>query len=318
MHVCFDIRKIDCQAFERPVLTLGSFDGVHLGHQAIIKRLIEKSKEKERMGVVATYEPHPQSIVAPGDAPPLLTTLEEKLELLEELGVEETVVINFDQELKEYPAAEFVKRILAGKLNVGDLVVGDDHAFGKNRAGRIDLLKDAASEYNFDLDVVPALEVNGTRISSTRIRKELQAGEFAKAKSLLGHSYPISGTVIRGKGRGRNLDYPTLNLDVPPRKLLPQDGVYSVRTELAGRDYGGMLYVGPRLTFEDHTRSVEVHVFGLEGSVNNLNVEVWAEDWVREPKRFADLKHLKSQLRSDEKRIKEMLQVDRPKSIKRM
>jgi len=193
------------------VVTLGSFDGVHLGHQAIIKRIIEKSKGKKRMGVVVTYEPHPQSVVAPHDAPNLLTLLDEKLALLEKLGVEETVVMNFDEQLREYSAEEFVEKILVRKLNIGDLVVGDDHAFGKNRAGKIELLRKAALGYNFDLEVVSALHVDGTRISSTRIRKELEAGEFAKAKSLLGHSYSVSGTVTRGKGRGKRLDYPTLN-----------------------------------------------------------------------------------------------------------
>jgi riboflavin kinase/FMN adenylyltransferase len=310
MHVCFDIRKVNFQAFEKPVLTLGSFDGVHLGHQAIIKRLVEKSEEEKRMGVVVTYEPHPQSVVAPHDAPHLLTTLEEKLELLEELGVEETVVMNFDEQLREYSAEEFVEKILVRKLNVGYLVVGDDHAFGKNRAGKIDLLNQAALGYDFDLEVVSALHVDGVRVSSTRIRKELKAGEFVKAKSLLGHSYPVSGTVIRGKGRGKGLNYPTLNLQIPSRKLLPKDGVYSVKVQLEGKRYVGMMYVGPKPTFGDYTRSVEVHVFRLEKEVTGFKVELFVENWVREPKKFDDPQHLKDQLKSDEKRIKEMFRID--------
>lgn len=310
MHVCFDIRTVDFQAFEKPVVTLGTFDGVHLGHQAIVKRLIEKAEEKKGVGVVVTYEPHPQSVVAPHDTPGLLTTLEEKLTLLEELGVEETVIMNFDEQLREYSAEEFVEKILVSKLNVGDLVVGDDHAFGKNRAGKINLLKETALKYNFDLEVVSALHVDGIRVSSTRIRKELKAGEFAKAKGLLGHSYPISGTVVRGKGRGKRLDYPTLNLQIPSRKLLPKDGVYSVRVQLEGKRYVGMMYVGPKPTFDDYTRSVEVHLFGLEGSVSTLKVELIVESWVREPKKFADPEHLKDQLKSDEKRIKEIFRID--------
>ena len=310
MHVCFDIRKVDFKAFERPVLTLGSFDGVHLGHQAIIKRLLEKSKEKKRKGVVVTYEPHPQSVVAPHDAPNLLTTLEEKLALLEELGVEETLVMNFDHRLSEYSAEEFVEKILLGKLNIGDLVVGYDHAFGKNRAGKIELLKEEASVYNFDLEVIPALYVEGIRVSSTRIRKKLEAGEFAKAIAMLGHSYHLSGTVIRGKGRGKGVGYPTLNLEIPSGKLLPQDGVYSVRVQLEGKTYVGMMYVGPNPTFGDYTRSVEVHVFGLEKEVGDIKVKLLVESWVREPKKFADSQHLKDQLKSDEKKIKEMFRID--------
>jgi len=313
MNVCFDIRKVDFQAFDKPVVTLGSFDGVHIGHQAIIKRLIEKSKEENRMGVVVTYEPHPQSVVASSNVPLLLTTLEERLKLFEELGVEETVVMNFDDELREYSAEEFVDRILVRKLKVGYLVVGDDHAFGKDRAGRVDLLKKVASEYDFHLEVIPALHVDGTRVSSTRIRKEFEAGEFAGAKHLLGHNYPIFGSVVKGKGRGKKLDYPTLNLQIPSRKLLPRDGVYSARAQLDGKTYVGMVYIGPKPTFGDYTRSVEVHVFGLEKEVSGIRAELLVESWVRKPKKFADPEHLKDQLKSDERKIKEMFRIGHPK-----
>jgi riboflavin kinase/FMN adenylyltransferase len=318
MHVCFDIRKIDYQAFDKPVVTLGSFDGVHLGHQAIIRRLTEKSREKEKLGMVVTFEPHPQSVVASKDAPRLLTTLEEKLELLEGLGVDETVVMNFDQKLKDCSAGTFVEEILVEKLNVGELVVGDDHAFGKDRAGRIDLLKGEALKHDFGLEVVPALETGGKRISSTRIRRELEAGEFSTAKSMLGHSYPIFGSVIRGEGRGRTLDYPTLNLEVSPRKLLPRDGVYSTRIEVEETYYQGMLYLGPLLTFGEQTHRVEVHVFGFKGQQNERKIKLWMEDWVREPRKFEDVDRLKKQLISDEKTVKEMLKTDRSKSIKRV
>jgi riboflavin kinase/FMN adenylyltransferase len=310
MHVCLDIREVDFRPFDKPVVTLGSFDGVHLGHQAIIKRLIEKSKEKKRVGLVVTYEPHPQSVVAPLDAPGLLTTLEEKLKLFEESGVEETVVMNFDEQLREYSAEEFVEKILVDRLDVGDLVIGEDHAFGKNRTGKIDLLRETSSKYNFKLEVVPAIYVDDKRVSSSRIRKELKAGEFAKVIVMLGHGYPISGKVIRGKGRGKRLNYPTLNLEVPPRKLLPQDGVYSIRVQLEGKNYVGMMYIGPKLTFGEENRSVEVHVFGLERDVVDLKVEVLVESWIREPMKFDDPENLKEQMKSDEKTIKQLFRID--------
>ena len=311
MHVCFDIRKVDFRAFDRPVVTLGSFDGVHLGHQAIINSLMCKSREGRKRGVVVTYEPHPQSVVSPHDAPGLLTTTEEKLGLLESLGVEETVVMTFDEELRHYSADEFVERILVRKLNIGYLVVGEDHAFGKDRSGRADLLKRTAVVYRFGLEVVPDLYSAGTRISSTRIRKELEAGDFARVTEMLGHSYPLSGTVTSGKGRGRGLGYPTLNLKIPPGKLLPQDGVYGVRVRLGNREYPGMLYVGPRPTFGEEARSVEVHVLGREIEVTEAKVELLVERWVRKPKRFPDPEHLRDQLKSDEKRIKEMFGISR-------
>jgi riboflavin kinase/FMN adenylyltransferase len=311
MHVCFDIRKVDFRAFDLPVVTLGSFDGVHLGHRAIIDKLTGKSREKRKSGVVVTFEPHPQRVVAPHDAPGLLTTMEEKLGLLESLGVEETVVMTFDQELREYTADEFVERILVEKLNIGSLVVGEDHAFGKDRSGRTDLLRRSGLAHGFDLEVVPALYSGGTRISSTRIRKELSAGDFAQVTKMLGHPYPLSGPVTRGKGRGRGLGYPTLNLKIPPGKLLPQNGVYAVKMRLERREHPGMLYVGPRPTFGEEARSVEVHVLGREIEVADARVELWVERWVRKPKRFPDPERLRDQLRSDEKRIKEMFGISR-------
>lgn len=310
MHVCFDIRKIDLKAFDRPVVTLGTFDGVHLGHQAIIRKLIQKAAENKSQGVVVTYEPHPQSVVSPEDAPRILTTLEEKLKLLEKLGVQETVVMNFDEQLKEWPAREFVEKILVGKLDVGHLVVGDDHAFGKGRSGKTGLLRRAASKHRFGLEIVAALHADGIRVSSTRIRRELEAGEFARAANLLGHGYPVSGAVVRGKGRGRELEYPTLNLKVPPRKLLPKDGVYSVRAHLGGRAYTGMMYIGPKLTFGEHARSVEVHLFGPADPSEVSSLEAFVESWVRSPQKFSDPDHLRSQLKSDEEKIKEMFRID--------
>ena len=311
MHVCFDIRKVDFRPFVRPVVTLGTFDGVHLGHQAIIRRLMDKSREKKKTGVVVTYQPHPQRVVAPQDAPGLLTTMEERLRLLDSSGVEETVVMTFDEELRNYSADQFVERILVEKLNIGSLVVGEDHAFGKDRSGRTDLLRRSGLAYGFDLEVVPALYSGGTRISSTRIRKELAAGGFAQATEMLGHPYPLYGKVTRGKGRGRDLGYPTLNLKVPPGKLLPQDGVYGVRVRLKTEEHPGMLYVGPRPTFGEEERSVEVHVLGREVEITDAKVELLVEKWVRKPKRFPDPERLKDQLRSDEKRIKEMFGISR-------
>ncbi len=310
MDVCFDIRKINFCGFEKPVVTLGTFDGVHLGHQAIIGRLIERSKEKKRTGVVVTYEPHPQSVVVPGDAPSLLTTLEEKLDLLEKLGVEKTVVMNFGEQLRECPAEQFVDQILVTKLKVGHLVVGADHAFGKDRTGRIGLLREAALRYNFDLEVVPALKVEGIKVSSTRIRKEMKTGEFAKATTMLGHPYPISGEITSGKGRGKSLGYPTLNLKVSSKKLLPKDGVYSVEVQLKEGYHPGMMYIGPKPTFGEEDRSVEVHLFNSEMETRKSKVKLLVQRWVREPKKFEDPTFLRDQLRSDERKIKEMFKMD--------
>jgi riboflavin kinase/FMN adenylyltransferase len=316
MHVFLDIRKIDAQAFDRPVVSLGTFDGVHLGHQAIIKRLLERSKEKNKMGLLVTYEPHPQSVVAPESAPEVLTTLEEKLYLLEKLGVRGTLVINFDKKVSQLGAEEFLEEILIKKLNVGEIIVGHDHAFGKNRVGRIELLAEASKKYNFQLEVIPAVYVENfppagpERISSTKIRKELKAGDFNKGIKMLGHSYPIWGKATKGKGRGKALDYPTINLNTPPGKLLPKDGVYSTKMEIKEKDHLGMLYVGAKPTFGDSSRSVEVHLFDMDQDIIDSEVHLFVKSWIREPQKFDTPALLKDQLRTDEKKIKEIFHID--------
>ena len=317
MHVCFDIRKVDLKPFEKPAVTLGTFDGVHLGHRTIITRLVDKAKERGTKGVVVTYEPHPQQVVSPEDAPEVLSTLEEKFDLLERLKVEEAVVINFDRQLRECSPREFLEEILLAKLDPGYLVVGDDHAFGKGRAGRTDFLQEAASEYGFDLEVVSALNADGVRISSTRIRKELKHGEFARAKSWLEHAYPVFGTTVQGKGRGRKLGYPTLNLQVPPGKLLPKDGVYGVIAELEGSSYYGMMYIGPRVTFNEDARAVEVHLFDLQKVPSSQQVKVWMEGWIRAPEKFVDSDRLRDQLKSDENVVRQMFETNCFSSTKR-
>ncbi len=329
MHVFLDIRKIDVQAFDRPVVSLGTFDGVHLGHQAIIRRLLERSKEKNKMGLLVTYEPHPQSVVAPENAPEVLTTLEEKLYLLEKLGVKGTLVINFDKKVSELRPEEFLEEILVKKLNVGEIIVGHDHAFGKSRAGKIELLAEASRKYNFRLEVIPAVYTENfpkdpahpygcpsgqtgrrERISSTKIRKELKEGDFNKGIKMLGHSYPLWGKATKGKGRGKTLDYPTINLNTPPGKLLPKDGVYSAKVEIKEKDYCGMLYVGAKPTFGDSSRSVEVHLFDMDQDTIDPEVHLFVESWIREPQKFDTPALLKDQLRADEKKIKEMFHIN--------
>ena len=311
MHVFLDIRKIDFDKFDRPVVSLGTFDGVHLGHQAVIKKLLQESKEKNKTGLVVTYQPHPQSVVAPQNAPQILTTLEEKFFLLEKLGVEETLVINFDSKLSQLEAKDFLEEILVGKLNVGEIIVGHDHAFGRNRSGKIELLIQASKKYNFELEVLSAVYTDSReRISSTKIRKELKEGDFSRGIKMLGHSYPIWGKATKGKGRGKILDYPTINLKTPPEKLLPKDGVYSTKVQIEDKEYFGMLHIGEKPTFGDSSHSTEVHLFDVEVDLIDSKVFLFVESWIREPQKFDTPALLKDQLRVDEKKIKEMFRIN--------
>jgi riboflavin kinase/FMN adenylyltransferase len=321
MHVCFDIRRIDFQAFDKPMVSLGTFDGVHLGHRAVIKKLLDKAKQRNKVALVVTYEPHPQSVVAPESAPQILTTLEEKLDLFEKLGVKETLVINFDSQLSQFEAQDFVEEILVKKLNVGGIIVGHDHAFGSNRSGKTELLAQASKKHDFELEVLPPVyaerspsastETGGReRISSTRIRKELKEGDFERGIKMLGHSYPIWGEATKGKGRGKILDYPTINLQTSPAKLLPKDGVYAAEVQIQGKNHFGMLHIGAKPTFGDSSQSTEVHLLDAELEQIDSKVCLFVESWIREVQRFDTPALLKDQLRADEKKIKKMFHID--------
>ena len=304
MNVCFDLRRVDYTPFDKPVVTVGTFDGVHRGHQSIIKKLVEKAKRKKRKSVLVTFEPHPQSVVAPKSAPRILTTLEEKLSLLEKLGIDEVLVLNFDRELANYSPEEFVEEIVVNKLNVGDLVIGYDHAFGKNRRGRTGLLKRLSQECAFGLEIVPPVENAGLPIKSTRIREELKEGSFEKAVGMLGHGYPLYGTKITGSGLGKKLRYPTVNLAVSKAKLLPKDGVYISLAQMEGKLYTGMFFIGKSFLFPEKGRSLEVNVFDYKPKKDVKKISLFLLEWVRPNKRLKSLDALKEQLKEDERKAR--------------
>src|SRR4030066_135973 len=271
MHICFDIRKVQLDHLDRPVVTLGTFDGVHVGHQILIKRVVQKAQELKKKSVVVTYEPHPQTVVSPLNAPLLLTALEEKVPLLEQLGIDELLIINFDQELSNFTTQEFIEEILVKKLNPAHLIVGYNHAFGKNREGKVENLRDAGIIYNFGFEMVDPVDTNNNVISS-KIRKELTLGNFRAAKKMLGHSYPIFGTVIFGSGLGATLGYPTANLSVASNKLLPKSGVYSGKVQIESKPHFGMAYIGQRPTLNQKEIVIEAHIFNFEGNLYDRKI----------------------------------------------
>jgi riboflavin kinase/FMN adenylyltransferase len=227
------------------------------------------------------------------------------------LGVEEALVINFDSKLSQLEAKDFLEEILLEKLNVGEIIVGHDHAFGRNRSGKIELLIQASKKYNFELEVLPAVYADSReRISSTKIRKEFKEGDFSKGMKMLGHSYPIWGRATKGKGRGKILDYPTINLKTPAAKLLPKDGVYSTKVQIQDKKYCGMLHIGAKPTFGDSSNSVEVHLFDLDLNLIDSKVFLFVESWIRDVRKFDTPALLKDQLRVDEKKIKDMFHIN--------
>lgn len=305
MEVYFDIKDVDSSVLNKPVITLGTFDGVHLGHQAIIGRLVTKAREKGKKSLLVTYEPHPQSVVAPESAPGILTTLEEKIFFLRKLDLDLTLVVNFDQDLARYEARPFVEEILIRKLNVGDLIIGYDHAFGKNRAGRAELLEEAKKTHGFGLEIISPVKNNHRPIKSSRIRQELKDGNFHKAVKMLGHSFAIWGTKVRGKGLGAKMGYPTINLEVSPGKLLPPDGVYATEAEIDGEIRAGMMYKGRKPTLAGESPSLEMHLFDFEPSAKAERIRLFAEKWIRGDMKFDSIEGLKRQIKDDEEIIRD-------------
>jgi len=305
MKVCSDIKNLDSSFVDKPVVTLGTFDGVHLGHQAIIRRLVAKAREKGKKSLLVTYEPHPQSVVAPESAPGILTTLEEKLFLLGKLELDGTLVVDFDRSLSQYEAQPFVEEILIKRLNVGDLIIGYDHAFGKNRAGRAELLEKARKTYGFGLEVISPVKNDHLAIKSSRIREELKQGSFHKAIRMLGHSFPIWGTKVPGQGLGAEMGYPTINLEVSSRKLLPPDGVYAAQAEIDGKTWQGMMYKGKKPTFAGTDFSLEVHLFDFDPTLGADRIRLFAEKWIRGDRKFDSPQALKRQIKDDEELIRD-------------
>jgi riboflavin kinase/FMN adenylyltransferase len=262
------------------VVTVGTFDGVHRGHQAVLAEIIRRARAREAESVVVTFDPHPLAIVNPRAAPPLLTLPAERRRLLEEAGVDRVETVPFTTELAGLEPEAFVRDVLRARWPMDELVLGHDHGFGRGRSGDVNTVRRIAAADGFSVDVVDAVKDDGQPISSTLIRTAVAHGDLELAGRWLGHPYGALGTVERGEGRGRTIGIPTINLPVPDgRKLLPPDGVYAVWVtfEGAGR-YGGMMNQGPRPTFGVAQRGLEIHLFDF--AADAYGETVWVE-WVR-------------------------------------
>ena len=291
------------------VVTVGTFDGVHRGHQDVLRTLVRRADIRGLPSVVVTFDPHPLEIVNPLAAPPLLTLHDEKLEMLAQSGVSYVAVLPFTSMLAAYEAEHFVDEVLLRRFRMRELLVGHDHGFGRGRMGDTEVLRALGGDRGFDVTVLPPVHAaDGHAISSTAIRRAIAGGDLARAAAGLGRPYSISGTVVHGDRRGRTIGYPTLNLATPPqRKLLPPDGVYAVRVQLPAGAFGGMLNIGPRLTVGDATRRIETHVFDASGDWYGTRVRLDFVARVRGTTGFPDLEALRAQLARDEVQARAVL-----------
>lgn len=299
MQVHYGITDIQITA---PVVTMGSFDGVHKGHVQVIGNLKQVAAKLGGESVIISFEPHPREVLYPLEKRPgILTTLEEKIGILKAHGVDHLVILPFTEELANLSYSDFVKRILVDRLGIKGLVVGYDHRFGKNREGSFEVLKAIAGEYHFYLEQEQAYEENEVNISSTKIRTALELGNIALVREFLGYDYPISGKVVHGDKIGRTIGFPTANLQLEDeRKLLPASGVYAVRVSVDGIMYGGMLNIGVRPTV---SRSgivrLEVNIFDFHSEIYNKTISVFLLARVRGERKFNDVAELSTQLETD-------------------
>ena len=289
-------------AFPPPgsVLTVGTFDGVHRGHWELLQIVVRRAAELQLRSVLVTFDPHPLRIVRPDRAPLLLTTPVEKMEVLAESGLNYIDFLRFDKHLASYEPRRFVEDILVAKLRLAHLIVGYDHGFGRGRTGDAEMLQRLGEELGFTVEVVPPVRAGAEAISSTRIRRALTEGDVVAAHDALGRPYSLRGTVVRGDGRGRDLGFPTANIQVPdPTKLLPGEGIYTARAYLREGPVNGVLHLGPRPTFAGASATVELHLLDYEGDLYGRQIRVDFLERLRGVERFESAEALIDAIRLD-------------------
>jgi riboflavin kinase/FMN adenylyltransferase len=281
-----------------PVLTLGNFDGVHLGHQAIFSKVVERARAINGTSIAFTFEPHPLKVLAPERSPRLLTTFHTKMKLLAACGIDVVICANFTRAFAEQHPEDFARSVLHEQIGVREVYVGYDYAFGKGREGSIDSLKRMGRTYGFEVGVVEAVRINGVVVSSSAIRELISNGSVDEAALLLGRDYTLEGSVVHGANRGHTLGFPTANLHTA-NELLPAFGVYAVRAWIEGRCLNGAASIGIRPTFDAGPVSIEVFLFDFDGDLYGQRMEVSFVKRLRGEKKFPDAAALIAQIRKD-------------------
>jgi len=287
---------------QNAIVTTGTFDGVHFGHQKIISRLKEVSAQYHGETVIITFFPHPRLVLFPEDNDlKLINTLDEKISLLEKSGIDHLIIIPFTKEFSRLSSLEFIQQILVEKIGTKKLVIGYDHHFGKNREGTFEHLKLYAREYGFEVEEIPEQDINDVAVSSTKIRNAILNAEFEIANRYLGYPFNITGKVAKGDQIGGTIGYPTANIQVPETyKLIPGDGIYAVKVTVNNKDYNGMLYIGNRPTVNGLNKVIEVNIFDFNEDIYDKHITVEFHKYIRGDKKLNGLDELKVALAADE------------------
>lgn len=285
---------------KKTILTLGTFDGVHLGHQSILDKLKKATHQGFYESIVLTFFPHPRMVLNQDTSIKLLNTIDEKTKLLANFGIDNLIIHPFDAAFSNLSAEEFVKEILIDRLNIHKIIIGHDHRFGKNRTADISDLILFGKKYGFEVEQINAHEIDEIAISSTKIRKALMEGNIQLANQFLGYSYFISGKVIEGKKIGRTLGFPTANIQINESyKLLPKNGVYIVFSEINDIPYFGMMNIGNNPTIGENEQSIEVHYFDMSENIYNKKLKISILEHIRDERKFNSLPDLQAQLEKD-------------------
>jgi riboflavin kinase/FMN adenylyltransferase len=303
------------KSYPNTVLTIGNFDGVHLGHQKIIFEVLKRSEEIKGTSMAVTFEPHPMKVLAPEREIRILTTLEEKAKLIEEMGVNVLLCINFNKEFANLLPDDFIEDVLVKKINAKEIIVGTNYAFGKNKKGTVELLKRRGKKYGFRVKAVSNVRVYGNIVSSSSIRSLLLKGAVYDTSTFLGRAYSIEGSVIKGKGRGKSLlNIPTANITTP-LEIAPKEGVYAIRVGFNNCIYEGVANIGKNPTFGNIDVSYEVHLFNFSGDLLGEDIRIFFIDRLRGEQLFPDILSLEKQIRNDIERAREILSTKHPKLI---
>ena len=288
------------------VITVGTFDGIHIGHQKILNSLARFAKENSLKSVVITFDPHPRKIINKKNSIELINTIEEKKEKLKTLGIDYLIVQKFDQKFSETEANKFVE-ILKNNINIEKLIVGYDHRFGKNRNADINDLKKYGKKLNFEVIEVDALEIEEVNISSTKIRSAIKDGNIRLANSYLDYNFFLSGEVVKGHSRGKELGFPTANLKIDEDKIIPKNGVYLVKSKIDHQDIYGMMNIGYNPTFNNKSKKIETHFFNLNKNLYEKIIKIELLEYIREEKRFKTIDDLIQRLKLDREKCLKLI-----------
>ena len=290
----------DFSSTKKTVITLGTFDGVHIGHKKILERVIQNTDNEKYESLVLTFFPHPRMVLQEDCDIKLLNTIDEKIELLEKIGLENLVIHPFDETFSRLTAEDFVKTILIDRFHIHKIIIGYDHRFGRNRTANIDDLISFGEQYGFEVEQISVQEINEISVSSTKIRTALLDGNMTLANDYLGYDYFLTGTVILGKQLGRTINFPTANLKILENyKLIPQNGVYIVKSYIENKIVYGMMNIGFNPTVDGQNHSIEIHYFDFDADLYDKKLQVSVLQRIRSEQKFASVTLLKEQLEKD-------------------